>query len=445
MLEYASQVGQSIELHLLISSSQPVMSSSLTALSVELLSLITHFLDFTDLLTLRSTSSAINRKTWHQFIGRGFSCLSTDLSPQSVRKLEDISKIETLRYHVKSLIIDIETTFQNSKNGFDIFARDAWSRTDAGYLEVAPPQGRTFTSIFCNGLTSCTSFYINTNDDAGIGPTEKLSTACVTWSDVIGIFFSVIAIASLSIARVTIGRDTFGPNRIDAKKIPLPILETSQFRSRWRHLQELNLRIDIEDDDCDWCLSLVKSAPALKGLSLRFYNTGERFMTRLISEQQMQALSSISLKSAWATNNQVSKLLTSLGESLQHLEFIFVILKGAKWVAVFQEWKEKPLPCLRHLCLRWLREWPLGDDLNKIWFDSMSDNPVVPFSEQIVPRSDCRVLQPSGIIARLTWMKLSGKRRVTGVEYQGEEMESFLDILLNSVEHLPEYWYTTRP
>src|SRR4051812_19248801 len=72
-------------------------------LAVELVELIASFLEGDTLLDLRLVCREIQKKTFHHFARRFFSSIKTDLSDDSLRRINSLSRNSELRSYVHGL------------------------------------------------------------------------------------------------------------------------------------------------------------------------------------------------------------------------------------------------------------------------------------------------------------------------------------------------------
>lgn len=70
---------------------KPGSLAYLPSLPVELVELIAGFLDADGLLALRCVCRELQRKTFHHFAQRFFSSIKTDLSGESLRRINSLS------------------------------------------------------------------------------------------------------------------------------------------------------------------------------------------------------------------------------------------------------------------------------------------------------------------------------------------------------------------
>ncbi len=399
------------------------MSSKFPTLAVEIIELISAFSDPADLRSLRLVCRELNRKTLHYFGLANFATVQTDLSRDSLQRIQNISESEHLAVHVQCLHI------KHADDG----------RLGRG-LDWCPHQWNSLTNQFggadvlrdvlVKNLLKYRSFHINSYDEYQ----PHRETDSLIPSDALGIVMSLVAEADLALRSFTVESTHNGNGRLDTQRLQMPLSRTPRFTAAWSHIEELVLNFAMTSDQYDWILLLISSGPRLRNLSLVFHDASSSFIERLVSLHSLHRLEDLSLRSAHMTVENISTLLLNNRETLNSLSLRHTIIEdGGKWATVL-ETMEGQFPRLENLLLFWLKEQPAN---RRVVFSNLTRHPVVPGSEDYRPgdnrlRYDSHLLESMEMPIRLIYW--GGGRRVVGVEYRGTGIDHVLSALADTAE-----------
>ena len=163
------------------------MEPTLPTLAMELVELIAHFLEPTDLSSLRLACKNLHRKSLYSF-GACFTTFRTDLSLKSLQKLQVISEDDNLRLYVQKLLI-------KPREGETLGQGFQWDRHSSGHLEGHLPGLEKLQYLLAHNLPNCRSFHIFT-----LGGEEDESDA-LTPSDVVALILRIVPSISIDASR----------------------------------------------------------------------------------------------------------------------------------------------------------------------------------------------------------------------------------------------------
>lgn len=424
------------------------MSSRVETLNVETIETIASKLDVASLFAVRLASKELSRKTFHIFAVSCFTAISTDLSPEGLQRIKGISGVDSLRSHVRRLVIQqqrkVRTAAVNSRHFDDdnLENPSAWHRQDSGHLEPNLVLLETLKASFSGGLENCQAFQIEVCDDLGwnAGYNER-GRHHPSSTDAVGMVFLIIALTGQPIIELTINGTQQYQNRLDAERIPSFLFDQPKFKQGWNNIQTLNLHHSIKEEDIEWCMALISNAQLLQTLSIGFMALSSMpFMDRLTSEHELPGLQDLAMSNIYApTLSQIIKLPQDAQMNLERLSLCSVTLRpGHYWSATLSGLRDCGFPRLKYVHLCYLREMKLKNDSGdvRIIFDALLDSPVMPGPEGAGPRSDFRLVQPSGLSVRLIHKNHSASDNVVGVQYTGDDMETFWSVVIESAERL---------
>ncbi|KAI4137384.1 MAG: hypothetical protein L6R39_007317 [Caloplaca ligustica] len=236
---------------------------TLSRLPNELLELICEQCDLGTFCALRLTCSNINTKTFRLFSKTHFSTVRTDLSKESLEKLQHISIREELNSQAQTLLI----TPTRGSYGKGLL----WSRHENGYLEETQLSAQPLKDILCHRLTTCRSFSIYGNSDDG----DELE--CLSPTDVTSLILSVIAQTGLRIRSFIVDLNhkhssgaVYGSGSLCEKRLlPSAFFQHPGFREAWAHLEALHLHQDLDEQSMSWTKTLMRLATNLRSISLK--------------------------------------------------------------------------------------------------------------------------------------------------------------------------------
>ena len=160
------------------------MKPTLPTLATELVELIAWWLKPADLCSLQLVCKNLHQKSIRVF-GTCFTTIRTDLSQESLQKLQEISEDDNLRLYVQELFIQGNKRAQLGQ-GFQ------WHRHSSGYLEAPLPGFEKLQHLLAHNLPNCRSFHIW---GPGCGPYDKFDT--FTPNDVIALILRMVPFLSI--------------------------------------------------------------------------------------------------------------------------------------------------------------------------------------------------------------------------------------------------------
>ena len=399
------------------------MSCELPALVIEIIELISTFLEPADLRALRLVCRELNSKTLHYFGLANFATVHTDLSRKSLQRLRSILGTEHLAVHVQHLLI------KHTDNG-KLAGRFDWHCHQWNLVASQLDGANLLRDVLGKRLLECRSFQIDSYD--GLQPCQEADF--LTPSDAVGMVLSVIAEADLAVRSFSV-KSVHGGNRgLDTKRLQTALSRTSQLIAAWSCIEELVLDYGATSDQHDWILHLISSAPRLRTLSLRFQDTGSLFMESLSLSHSLDRLEDLSLSSTRMTVESISRLLLRNRETLHSLSFQRARIDGGgKWATVLENMKGQ-LPRLESLLLFWLMEQIAT---HCVIFFNLTGYPSIPGARESGPgggrlSDDSYLLDSVEEPVRLRYG--GGGRMVVGVEYHGNEIDNVLSILADAAE-----------
>ena len=401
------------------------MSLCIGTLSAEILDIIASALDTQSLLALRTTSRELNRKTWSQFIVRGFSTISTDLSMRSLKRLREISLAPLLSQHVHRLTIEvgrcISPRLRRNKGQVGL----EWLRDSTGCIKIPSEVEEILCESLSGGLVSCTAFKIYSHDHyiETIGVKEDH----LTWTDAVHILLSLICATSHPINSLTV-KSEIGKtsDRVRSRILQFPF-DQAEFRKGWCHMQRMKFKTSVNSTSHEWCLPIIMASPALEELSINLWDDSSNFVPRLNSLHCMKQLHRLELQSARVAADQLINLYMGSG-SLEALTLRGIrLLSGERWTYVLQRLKHCLLPKLKHLEIAWVSEYDTSE--KDMSFDLLAHN----VKNRKPGLSTPCILQPSGLAVELGGWIYGDRFFYRNAKYSGLDMDVFLAVLIQSI------------
>ena len=305
-----------------------------------------------------------------------------------------------------------------------------WPRQSSGCLADELKGANILRDLLSSHFRNCRSFLIRTYDEYF----PSLETDCLVPSDTVNLIVCIIAEAGLEPRSITIRCKDNGNGRLDTRRLPISLCKTPRFVEAWSQIEELRLEYRITSDQLDWVTVLISSAPRLRNLLL-FFDSGDISSLRRLSVLQgLDKLKELQLKQLSTTVDHINSILLRNRDSLHLLSLYFVHLDGKeKWSTVFKN-MENQFPNLQNLDLFWLRQ---GDARNRVVFSQFLQYPRVPGSEirgsgDRIKYERRRIGSMEDAVTLRHW-GITGKK-VTGVKYNGKEINHVLSALVNTVE-----------
>ncbi|CAG8256639.1 unnamed protein product [Penicillium salamii] len=316
-------------------------------LAVELVELIAESLDDNDLLEIRLVCSELQRKTFHYFAQRFFSLIRTDLSNDSLRRINAISHHAELRFHVHSLAFMLRN--QNGVGHGLVWDRHPWGPVSAP-LDV--PVIRSLRNNLIHNLIHCRSFFIFCRYPEGHPDMSHF-----TITDVVAVFFALVdSYLPVSAFHLIYANSHSSPLLMDMRRLPKLIYHQPEFKLVWANLKKLSLEQRLTLDNFNFLLELVLGAPNIQtlGLNLGFHDMATEFMHELAEKANFPRLCDLALVRTAVRGPDLHKLLGNVRDNLTALELNRVTLvPGSDWTPFLQELCEA-FPALHRISLYYL-------------------------------------------------------------------------------------------
>ena len=398
------------------------MSTTLPSLAVEMVELLASFLGRTDSSSLRLVCWELYTKTLQHFTRTYMATVKTDLTPQSLQRLRDISRSEHLAHRVKLLRIIPKGLYFGQ--GFQ------WDRHPSGHLNLPVAGVDLLQSILVHNLVNCRSFDVSGLDEVD----QKESTEALAAGDAIGIILAIVSETGLAIQSLTVQAS----GRLATRRITVPLSRPETFIIGWTHLEELILDCKITIDQQDWLVNLISHAPRLRKLSLTFdfglSSHIDSLLERFASARLCPQLEELSLSYAHVTAKIFCHFISRCSATIRALSLDSVTLEdGGTWNSTLKHLSGK-LPRLNSFYVIFLLHTLPGEDAYVI-FDKLTAIPVVPGSEHLVSgyrTHDSRLLPVLKHPMELTYW--FSRRNVLAVTYTGPDADIFLHVLGEAAE-----------
>ncbi|KAJ5163942.1 uncharacterized protein N7500_005772 [Penicillium coprophilum] len=299
------------------------------SLPVELVELISSFLDI-DLVALRLVCRELQKKTFHHFAQRFFSSIKTDLSRDSLRRIDALSQNIALRPYVNGLAFML----QNGVGRGLVWDRHPWGPISAP-LEVEAI--RSLRDNLIQHLTNCRSFFVFCRHPEGHPDMDH-----VTITDAVAVFFALVIDARLPVSSFhLIYADKYSRALImDMRRLPKLLYRQPEFKFVWGNLQKLSLEQYLTLDNFGFLLELVLSAPNLQTLLLNVgsHDLAAEFMHELAESASFSQLRELALFRTSMRGPDLHKLLGNIRPNLTSLTLYHVSLTpGSDWAPFLKE------------------------------------------------------------------------------------------------------------
>lgn len=300
------------------------------ALAVELVELIASHLENNSLLQLRLTCRQLQKKTFHHFARRFFSSIKTDLSEDSLARINALSQHHELRQHVQGLAFMLQSGLGHGL----VWDRHPWGPLSAP-MEVDPI--RRLRDNLVNNLTRCRSFFIFCRYPEG-HPDMKH----VTITDAVAVFFALVVDAQLAVSSFhLIYANKYSRTLImDMRRLPKTLYRQPQFKLVWSNLKKLSLEQYLTLENFGFLLELVLSAPNLQTLLLNLgsHDLACEFMHELAVTGSFSQLQELALFRTLVGAPDLIKILAGMRKSLATLTLYHVSLSADEsWDSVLAE------------------------------------------------------------------------------------------------------------
>lgn len=309
---------------------KPGSLAYLPSLPVELVELIADLLDADGLLALRSVCRGLQRKTFHHFAQRFFSSIKTDLSGESLHRINALSQNVALRPYVNGLAFML----QNGVGRGLVWDRHPWGPISAP-LEVEAI--RSLRDNLIHNLTNCRSFFIFCRYPEG-----HPDMSHVTITDAVAVFFALVVDARLPVSSFhLIYANKYSRTLImDMRRLPKLLYRQPEFKIVWANLQKLSLEQYLTLDNFGFLLELVLSAPNLRTLLLNVgsHDLASEFMHELAESASFSQLRELGLFRTSMRGPDLHKLLANVRPNLISLTLYHVSLApGSDWAPFLEE------------------------------------------------------------------------------------------------------------
>ncbi len=393
------------------SSTMPILPT----LATELVEIVSHYLERTDLFSLRLVCKALYEKSLCTF-GAQLTTIRTDLSQASLQRLQALSTHD-LRLCVKRLLIE-PREHEKLGQGFQ------WHRCSSGHLDVLSPGPQALGHLVAHNLPNCRSLHIRSPGGTEDGPDT------LTHSDAVGFFLLLVPSLPTTSPVTSFIVDTTAHACcfLDTKKLPMAEIRQPSFLNAWAYVRELVIEQTLTPETVAWSLSLVLHATGLRVLSLDLgFGQSEAFVERLCAaESALRSLERLSLARGHMTVAQLSQIIeqnsgTLRALSLQQLSFS----RYNDWpIALGRLRSQAPLlESISVHCLMAYGDWLTanGDEpRSHVIFPGLVSNPVVPGS--------------GGRSMTWTTKKWKGEKRVFRASYRGPGMDKALEMLVKEAQ-----------
>jgi hypothetical protein len=375
-------------------------------LAVELIELIANDVEGEGLLNLRLTCRALQKKTFHSFARRFFTSIKTDLSDDSLQRVDALSQHEALRPYVQGLAFML----QNGIGRGLVLDRYPWGSLSAP-MEVEAI--RRLRDNLINKLTKCRSFFIFCRYPEGHPDMNR-----VTITDAVAVFFALIIDAQLPVSSFhLIYANKFSRTLImDMRRLPKSLYRQPEFKMVWSNLQKLSLEQYLTLDNFGFLLELILSAPNLRTLLLNLgsHDLACEFMHELAETATFSQLKEFALFRTLVRAPDIIKMLGHVRGTLSNLTLYHVSLaSGDNWTSVLRE-LSRDFPSLTSISLYYL--WTNAPTKEVLSFPDLQKAP-------IIHDSPCQRLH------MLYAERPIKSPAVLGVEYSGPKIPQVLSLL----------------
>lgn len=379
--------------------------SSFPSLAVELVELIAGYLECDGLLGLRLTCRDLQKKTFNHFARRFFSSIKTDLSEESLGRIDALSRHEELRPYVQGLAFML----QNGVGRGLVWDRYPWGALSAP-LEIEAI-GRLRDNLV-NKFTNCRSFFIFCRYPEG-----HPDMSCVTISDAVAVFFAMVVDAQLPVTSFhLIYANKYSRTLVmDMRRMPKLLYRQPEFKMVWSNLQKLSLEQYLTLDNFGFLLELVLSAPNLQTLLLNLgsHDLASEFMHELAETASLPHLQELALFRTSVQVPDLKKLLHGLRGSLTTLTLYHVSLTPDQdWMSVLKELSQS-FESLQSISLYYL--WATAPTKELLSFPDIHKAPELCDT----PKQKLHMLYSENVQSPT----------VLGIEYSGSKMEHVLRLL----------------
>jgi hypothetical protein len=228
-------------------------STPLTALPQEIIERIAFNLLLAELCSLRLSCKALAEKSAYHLGATYCTKVRTNLSLTSIQTLDYRSRSPWAR-HVRMLHLGWD---EEAGHGL------VWDRDASSAILPTLPVLQTLRNIVLR-FANCRSIYLTALYESDL--LEPVRLDAIGYSDILGITFLLIAGTSLPLRKFQIAFAKDSQVRVTTSQLHLEQVEKPAFKKAFSSLQELSLRIWVEDGPYNWIENLVSNTVRLQKL-----------------------------------------------------------------------------------------------------------------------------------------------------------------------------------
>jgi hypothetical protein len=228
-------------------------STPLTALPQEIIERIAFNLLLAELCSLRLSCKALAEKSAYHLGATYCTKVRTNLSLTSIQTLDDRSRSPWAR-HVRMLHLGWD---EEAGHGV------VWDRDASSAILPTLPVLQTIRNIVLR-FVNCRSIYLTALYESDLMEPARLDA--IGYSDMLGISFLLIAATSLPLRKFQVAYAKDSRIRVITSRLHLEQVEKPAFKKAFSSLQELSLRIWVEDGPYNWIENLVSNTVRLQKL-----------------------------------------------------------------------------------------------------------------------------------------------------------------------------------
>ncbi|KAJ5618528.1 hypothetical protein N7528_006639 [Penicillium herquei] len=384
-------------------------------LPVELIELIAQSVESVDpnsLLDLRLVCRDLQKKTFNHIARLFFSSIRTDLSEESLSRINALSRHEVLRSHVQGLAFMLSNGFGRGL----VWNRHPWGPLSAP-MEIE--QLRRLRDNLVNNLINCRSFFIVCRYPEGHPDLNR-----VTVTDAVAVFFALVVDSGLLVSsfHLIYANRNSRTLMMDMRRVPKLLYRQPKFRMVWSNLQKLSLEQYLTLDNFGFLLELVLSAPNLKTLllNLGLHDLAAEFIHELAETAPFTQLEELALFRTSLRANDLMTLLNRAQDTLKSLTlYRMSVPEEDNWCSVLNSLSQGFVH-LESISLYYL--WSNFSKGELLSFPSLQKAPVI--------------YQTPGQRLHIFYTENQKNQTALGVEYSGSNMSRVLSLLQTTTIYL---------
>ncbi|KAJ5726982.1 hypothetical protein N7493_006009 [Penicillium malachiteum] len=394
---------------------KPSGATIFPTLPVELIELIAQSLESVDpdsLLDLRLVCRDLQKKTFNHFARLFFSSIRTDLSEESLSRINALSRHEELRSHVQGLAFMLQ-------NG--VGRGLAWNRHPWGPLSAPMEieQIRRLRDNLVNNLINCRSFFIVCRYPEGHPDLNR-----VTVTDAVAVFFALVVDSGLPVSsfHLIYANRNSRTLMMDMRRVPKLLYRQPKFRMVWSNLEKLSLEQYLTLDNFGFLLELILSAPNLKTLLLNLgsHDLAAEFIHELAETASFTQLEELALFRTALRANDLVTLLKDAQDTLKTLTLYRIsVPQEDNWSSVLKSLSQGFVN-LESISLYYL--WSNFSKGELLSFPCLEKAPVI--------------YQTQGQRLHIFYTESQKNQTALGVEYSGSNMSRVLSLLQTTTIYL---------